>query len=92
MIGKRRRQRPARLPTPPDGRVVRDLLETIIRGGTIGVPAAVDLRWTLDTNHGADHFRRRHSERRLSGDLPVHTASHHFDNVNWWIVSYRSRY
>jgi predicted dehydrogenase len=39
----------------------------------------------LNTHHGADYFRRWHSQKRLSGGLMVHKATHHFDLVNWWL-------
>jgi predicted dehydrogenase len=41
----------------------------------------------LDTKHGADYFRRWHREKKNSGGLLIHKASHHFDLVNWWIRS-----
>jgi predicted dehydrogenase len=53
----------------------------------IGKPLAVDFSWLLDTSHGADYFRRWHSEKDKSGGLLVHKATHHFDLVNWWIAS-----
>jgi predicted dehydrogenase len=39
----------------------------------------------LNTTHGADYFRRWHGEKRNSGGLMVHKATHHFDLVNWWL-------
>jgi predicted dehydrogenase len=36
--------------------------------------------------HGADYFRRWHRERKFSGSLLIHKASHHFDLVNWWLA------
>jgi predicted dehydrogenase len=39
----------------------------------------------LDTSHGADYFRRWHREKKRSGGLLVHKATHHFDLVNWWL-------
>jgi predicted dehydrogenase len=39
----------------------------------------------LDTRHGADYFRRWHRNKRNSGGLLVHKATHHFDLVNWWL-------
>ena len=35
--------------------------------------------------HGADYFRRWHSNKAISGGLMVHKATHHFDLVNWWL-------
>ncbi len=56
--------------------------------GVVGRPLCVDFSWLLDTQHGADYFRRWHRERANSGGLLVHKATHHFDLVNWWIDSY----
>jgi predicted dehydrogenase len=63
-------------------------LREVIMKGTIGRPLCVDFSWLLDTSHGADYFRRWHREKRNSGGLLVHKATHHFDLVNWWIDSY----
>lgn len=60
----------------------------LIRAGAVGIPLAVDFSWVLDTSHGADYFRRWHREKKHSGGLLVHKATHHFDLVNWWIDSY----
>jgi predicted dehydrogenase len=59
----------------------------LLRAGTIGDIASVHFEWVLDTRHGADYFRRWHREKRNSGGLMVHKASHHFDLVNWWLDS-----
>jgi predicted dehydrogenase len=60
----------------------------LIADGAVGQPLAVDFSWMLDTSHGADYFRRWHREKKNSGGLQVHKATHHFDLVNWWIGSY----
>ena len=60
---------------------VRELLQA----GTIGNIKAVNLEYLLNTSHGADYFRRWHSEKSSSGGLLVHKSTHHFDLVNWWI-------
>lgn len=60
----------------------------LVMHGLVGKPLAVDFSWILDTNHGADYFRRWHREKQNSGGLLVHKATHHFDLVNWWIDSY----
>jgi predicted dehydrogenase len=39
----------------------------------------------LDTDHGADYFRRWHRKKENSGGLLVHKSTHHFDMVNWLI-------
>lgn len=60
----------------------------LILEGHIGRPLAVDFSWLLDTQHGADYFRRWHREKQNSGGLLVHKSTHHFDLVNWWIEAY----
>lgn len=60
----------------------------VIMSGEIGRPLCVDFSWLLDTQHGADYFRRWHREKHNSGGLLVHKSTHHFDLVNWWIDSY----
>lgn len=60
-------------------------LKEIIQGGVIGKVTSIDFSWVLDTVHGADYFRRWHREKKNSGGLLIHKASHHFDLVNWWI-------
>ncbi|TDD20901.1 Gfo/Idh/MocA family oxidoreductase [Kribbella turkmenica] len=62
-------------------------LRRLIADGEIGAVTSVEFQWALDTRHGADYFRRWHREKRFSGGLLVHKASHHFDLVNWWIAS-----
>ena len=66
-------------------------LRQVIQDGTIGDVTSVDFSWMLDTNHGADYFRRWHREKKHSGGLLVHKSSHHFDLVNWWIRSQPTR-
>ncbi len=39
----------------------------------------------LDLDHGASYFRRWHGHKENSGTLLCHKASHHFDQLNWWI-------
>jgi predicted dehydrogenase len=63
-------------------------LREVVMQGAIGRPLSVDFSWMLDTRHGADYFRRWHREKRNSGGLLVHKATHHFDLVNWWIDAY----
>jgi predicted dehydrogenase len=67
----------------PHNTKVREL----IRDGVIGDVHAVHFEWTLDTSHGADYFRRWHRDKRNSGGLMVHKATHHFDLVNFWLGS-----
>ncbi len=63
---------------------VRELLMEEI----IGRLTSVHFEWVLDTQHGADYFRRWHREKDKSGGLLVHKATHHFDAINWWVDSY----
>jgi predicted dehydrogenase len=65
----------------PRNTAVREL----IASGAVGAVTSVTFEWLLDTGHGADYFRRWHREKRHSGGLFVHKASHHFDLVNWWL-------
>jgi predicted dehydrogenase len=62
-------------------------IRELIRDGVIGEVRAVHFEWMLDTRHGADYFRRWHRDKRNSGGLLVHKATHHFDLVNFWIAS-----
>jgi predicted dehydrogenase len=59
----------------------------VLMSGAIGDIISVNLEWMLDKKHGADYFRRWHRDKRNSGGLMVHKATHHFDLVNWWIDS-----
>jgi predicted dehydrogenase len=60
-------------------------LKEVVASGRIGEVTSVHFEWVLDTNHGADYFRRWHRDKANSGGLLIHKASHHFDLVNWWI-------
>jgi predicted dehydrogenase len=60
---------------------VKDLLQS----GDIGDVLSVDFHWLLNTMHGTDYFRRWHSQKKNSGGLMIHKATHHFDLVNWWL-------
>ncbi len=62
-------------------------IKEIIQSGVVGDILSVHFEWLLDTQHGADYFRRWHRDMRNSGGLLVHKATHHFDLVNWWINS-----
>lgn len=57
----------------------------IIASGAIGEVKHVDFDYALNTSHGADYFRRWHSQKICSGGLLVHKSTHHFDLVNWWL-------
>ena len=63
----------------------RTQVKDILMSGEIGDVLSVDFTWLLNTVHGADYFRRWHSNKSNSGGLMVHKATHHFDLVNWWL-------
>ncbi len=63
----------------------RTQVKDILMSGEIGEVRSVDFQWLLNTSHGADYFRRWHGEKKFSGGLMVHKATHHFDLVNWWL-------
>ena len=58
-------------------------IRKILMEGAIGEIKQVHFEWLLDTSHGADYFRRWHRDKRNSGGLLVHKATHHFDLVNF---------
>ncbi len=62
-------------------------VKELLMRGVVGEIKSVHFEWLLDTVHGADYFRRWHRDKRNSGGLMVHKATHHFDLVNWWIDS-----
>ena len=63
----------------------RTKVKELIATGVIGKVRSINLEYLLDTNHGADYFRRWHSHAAESGTLLVHKSTHHFDLVNWWL-------
>lgn len=65
----------------PHNTKVREL----IMDGIIGDVHSVHFEWLLNTEHGADYFRRWHRDKRNSGGLLVHKSTHHFDLVNFWL-------
>jgi predicted dehydrogenase len=62
-------------------------IKELIRAGEIGEIVSVDFHWYLDTQHGADYFRRWHAFEQHSGSLFIHKASHHFDLLHWYLES-----
>jgi len=62
-------------------------VKELLNEGIIGDIKSVHFEWLLDTSHGADYFRRWHRDKKNSGGLMVHKATHHFDLVNWWLNS-----
>ena len=63
-------------------------VKALLLDGIVGNIKSVHFEWLLDTRHGADYFRRWHRDKRNSGGLLVHKATHHFDLVNWWLGSH----
>ncbi|MES2310144.1 MAG: Gfo/Idh/MocA family oxidoreductase, partial [Verrucomicrobiota bacterium] len=66
---------------------IRSKVKELIAQGSIGEVKSIHFEWLLDTNHGADYFRRWHRNKKNSGGLMVHKSTHHFDLVNWWLDS-----
>jgi predicted dehydrogenase len=58
-------------------------LKELVTQRTIGQVLIVHFEWFLDTNHGADYFRRWHRKKENSGGLLIHKSTHHFDFINW---------
>jgi predicted dehydrogenase len=63
----------------------RTQIKEMLMNNDIGDVLSVDFNWLLNTVHGADYFRRWHSNKAISGGLMVHKATRHFDLVNWWL-------
>src|SRR5699024_6966115 len=63
-------------------------IRELIRDNVIGDVFSIHFEWLLNTEHGADYFRRWHRNKLNSGGLLVHKSTHHFDLVNFWINSY----
>ena len=62
-------------------------VKELLQAGEIGEILEVNFDEFLDRRHGADYFRRWHAFKQNSGTLLCHKASHHFDELNWWIGS-----
>lgn len=62
-----------------------ETIARLLRQGAIGQVLSAEFVEYLDTSHGADYFRRWHRRKENSGGLLVHKASHHFDQLNWWL-------
>ncbi|KAL4804030.1 hypothetical protein BDV18DRAFT_166235 [Aspergillus unguis] len=62
-------------------------IHELISSGAIGEIHSVHFEWLLNTQHGADYYRRWHRDKRNSGGLLVHKSTHHFDLVNFWLRS-----
>jgi predicted dehydrogenase len=63
---------------------LRTKVKELLIAGAIGDVKSVHFEWLLDTNHGADYFRRWHREKRNSGGLMVYQSTDHFDNMLFW--------
>lgn len=63
----------------------RTQVKDLLMSGIVGDVLSVDFHWLLNTSHGTDYFRRWHSNKKNSGGLMLHKATHHFDLVNWWL-------
>ncbi len=57
----------------------------LLMAGEIGEIYSADYAEFLDLDHGASYFRRWHGLKQCSGTLLCHKASHHFDQLNWWL-------
>ncbi|MBW7997279.1 MAG: Gfo/Idh/MocA family oxidoreductase [Candidatus Glassbacteria bacterium] len=57
----------------------------LLMEGAIGEIYSADYAEFLDLDHGASYFRRWHGLKQCSGTLLCHKASHHFDQLNWWL-------
>jgi predicted dehydrogenase len=60
-------------------------MRELIASDVIGAVYSVHFEWLLNTQHGADYYRRWHRNKINSGGLLVHKATHHFDLVNFWL-------
>ena len=70
----------------------RTKVKELIESGVVGKIHSVNLEYLLDTNHGADYFRRWHAHIENSGTLLVHKSTHHFDLVTGGSTPFRSRF
>ncbi|MCL2376229.1 MAG: Gfo/Idh/MocA family oxidoreductase [Defluviitaleaceae bacterium] len=61
-------------------------IRELIMNDTIGDVLSIHFEWLLDTQHGADYYRRWHRNKHNSGGLLVHKSTHHFDLVNFWLA------
>jgi predicted dehydrogenase len=60
-------------------------IKKVLMSGTLGRIISVEFMEYLDVDHGASYFRRWHGKSRFSGTLLCHKASHHFDQINWFL-------
>lgn len=62
-------------------------IKKVLVSGDLGRIISAEFQEYLDIQHGASYFRRWHGKKRFSGSLLVHKASHHFDQMNWWLAA-----
>jgi predicted dehydrogenase len=62
-------------------------VKQLLSEGAIGKVNHIGMEWFLDRSHGADYYRRWHSQMENSGGMLVHKSTHHFDIANWWLGS-----
>ncbi len=60
-------------------------IKKVLMSGTLGRIISAEFMEYLDIDHGASYFRRWHGKSRFSGTLLCHKASHHFDQINWFL-------
>jgi predicted dehydrogenase len=60
-------------------------VKKVIMSGTLGKIISAEFQEYLDIDHGASYFRRWHGKAEFSGTLLCHKASHHFDQMNWFL-------
>jgi len=60
-------------------------IKKVLVSGTLGRIISAEFMEYLDIDHGASYFRRWHGKSRFSGTLLCHKASHHFDQINWFL-------
>ncbi|MEQ9218947.1 MAG: Gfo/Idh/MocA family oxidoreductase [Cyclobacteriaceae bacterium] len=60
-------------------------IKKVIMEGSLGKIISAEFQEYLDIYHGASYFRRWHGKSGFSGTLLCHKASHHFDQMNWFL-------
>ena len=70
---------------------VSEEIKKVLMSGELGRIISAEFHEYLDVQHGASYFRRWHGKKRFSGSLLVHKASHHFDQMNWWLEAEPAR-
>jgi predicted dehydrogenase len=58
-------------------------MKKIFLAGELGKIIAIEYQECLNTQHGADYYRRWHGKKKYSGSLLLHKSSHQFDLINW---------